>query len=185
MSQIIPYHQNFYQYSKNNQNFSLINIILFELIFILLPKSILLDDPYIELKVKSTGYHQILSEKYSGLRPSAIYVNNEVQIMKDFKVYVESIEHKIRIEWLNKLTDFTYMFSNLSNITSVTMNKITGFMSNMSYMFYNCQSLESIFSSNDILYVNDMRRMFYNCYSLSSFDITNFCSNNTNNNKSR
>ena len=235
----------------NIQYFSLINIILFELIFILLPKSILLDDPYIELKVKSTGYHQILSEKYSGLRPSAIYVNNEVQIMKDFKVYVESIEHKIRIEWLNKLTDFTYMFSNLSNITSVTMNKITGFMSNMSYMFYNCnnlqdftyishnyncsyyikdtigmfyncsslktfsfanlymdflgncsidyqsvdyyrnmsymfyncQSLESIFSSNDILYVNDMRRMFYNCYSLSSFDITNFCSNNTNNNQ--
>ena len=235
----------------NIQYFSLINIILFELILILLPKRILLDDPYIELKVKSKGYHQILSEKYSGLRPSAIYVNNEVQIMKDFKVYVESTQHKIRIEWLNKLTDFTYMFSNLSNITSVTMNKITGFMSNMSYMFYNCnnlqdftyishnyncsyyikdtigmfyncsslktfsftnlymdflgncsidyqsvdyyrnmsymfyncQSLESIFSSNDILYVNDMRRMFYNCYSLSSFDITNFCSNNTNNNQ--
>ena len=161
----------------NTQHFSLINLILFELILILLPKRILLFDPYIELKVKSTGNQQILSEKYSGERPSAIYVNNEVQIMKDFKVFVESTDHKIRIEWGKALTDFTYMFSNLSSITSVTMNKISGFMCNMSYMFYNCNNLQDFtYIPNDYncsYYIKDTVGMFYNCFSLKTFSFTN------------
>ena len=161
----------------SNQYFPLINLILFELIFILLPKRILLDNPYIELKVISTGYQQILSEKYSGVRPSAIYVNNEVQILKDFKVLVESAEYKIRMEWENSLTDFTYMFYNLSSITSAKMNKITGKGCNLSYVFYNCNNLENFsYVANGYNYsyiIIDTIGMFYNCSSLRSFDFTN------------
>ena len=152
----------------SHQYFPLINLILFELIFILL------DNPYIELKVISTGYQQILSEKYSGTRPSAIYVNYEVQILKDFKVLVESTE---RMEWENSLTDFTYMFYNLSSITSAEMNKITGKGCYMSYMFYNCNNLENFsYVANDYNYsyiIIDTIGMFYNCSSLRSFDFTN------------
>ena len=150
--------------------FPLINLILFELILIILPKRILLDDPYIELKVNSTGYHQILSDSYSGIKPSAIYVNNEVQVMKDLKIYVESPEHKIRIEWENQLTNFTYMFSNLSSIISVHMNYISSYGCNISYMFYNCNNLKYFtYASDDNNVVKDSIGMFYNCSSLQNF----------------
>ena len=161
----------------NHQFFPLINLILFELILILLPKRILLDDPYIELKVISTGYQKILSERYSGDKPSVIYVNNEVQILKDFNVYVESTEYEIRMEWRKTLTDFTYMFSNLSSITSAKMNEITGIGSNLSYMFYNCNNLENFsyipIDYNYSYYISDTIGMFYNCSSLRTFDFNN------------
>ena len=159
----------------NHHYYPLINLILFELILILLPKKLLLDDPYIELKVLSTGYQQILSDSYTGIKPSAIYVNNDVQIMKDLKVYVESPEHIIRIEWENTLTNFTYMFSNLSSITSVKMNKISRYGCNLSYMFYNCNNLENFsyvpYDYYDI--VKDTISMFYNCSSLKTFSFNN------------
>ena len=95
----------------NHQYFPLINLLLLELIIILLPKSILLIEPTIELTLNSTGYQQILSYEYRGDKPSVIYVNKEVQIMKSLKVYAESIAHKIILEWEKPLTDLTYMFS--------------------------------------------------------------------------
>ena len=122
---------------------SFINLILIELILILLPKRILSIEPNIELKVISKGYHQILSERYSGIKPCAIYVNNEVQVMKELKIYVESPKHIIRLEWDNTLTDFTYMFSNLTSITSVKMNYISRNGCYLSYMLYNCNNLQN------------------------------------------
>ena len=163
-----------------NHHYPLINLILFELILILLPKKLLLDDPYIELKVLSTGYQQILSDEYTGNKPSAIYVNDDVQIMKDLKVYVESPAHKIRIEWENKLTNFTYMFSNLSSITSVKMNYISGNGCNLSYMFYNCNNLENfsyVSHYNSSYIVKDTISMFYNCSSLKKFSFNAFYMN--------
>ena len=156
----------------HQQYFSLINLILFELILILLPKRILLDEPNIELKVNSKGYHQILSERYTGIKPSLIFVNNELQNMKDLKIYVGSSNYIIRLEWENTLTDFTYMFSNITSITSVKMNYISGNKCNMSYMFYNCSNLKNFeyISNYDYSHVVlDTIAMFYNCVLLTTF----------------
>ena len=156
---------------------SFINLILIELILILLPKRILSVEPNIELKVISKGYHQILSESYSGIKPCAIYVNNEVQVMKELKIYVESPEHIIRLEWDNTLTDFTYMFSNLTSITSVKMNYISRNGCYLSYMLYNCNNLQNfsyISYYNSSYIVRDTNSMFYNCSSLKTFSFNNF-----------
>ena len=162
----------------NQRYFSLINIIFFELIFILMPKRILLDDPCIELKVNATGYQQILSYDYAGRKPSAIYVNKEVQIMKNLKVYVESIDYIIKLEWENTLTDFTFMFSNVQSITYAKMNKISGKGANLSYMFYNCHNLQNFsyvnHGYNYSYVVYDTISMFHNCTSLTKFSFDNF-----------
>ena len=163
---------------------SFINLILIELILILLPKRILSVEPNIELKVISKGYHQILSESYSGIKPSAIYVNNEVQVMKELKIYVESPEHIIRLEWDNTLTNFAYMFSNLTSITSVKMNYISRNGCYLSYMLYNCNNLQNfsyISYYNSSYIVRDTISMFYNCSSLKTFSFNNLymaCSDN-------
>ena len=58
----------------------MIKVFLFEFILIILPRKVL-NGYSIELKVWKTGYQQILSNKYSGQKPSAIYINKEVQIL--------------------------------------------------------------------------------------------------------
>ena len=156
----------------NHQYFPLINLLLLELIIILLPKSILLIEPTIELTLNSTGYQQILSYEYRGDKPSVIYVNKEVQIMKSLKVYAESIAHKIILEWEKPLTDLTYMFSNVAGITSVKMNYVSGYGSNLSYMFKDCINLQNfsfVSYNNYSYYVKDTIGMFYNCLSLTTF----------------
>ena len=169
-----------------HQYCSLINLILLKLILILLPKRILLIDPYIELKVNSIGYHQILSDRYTGIKPSLIFVNEEFRIMKDLKIYVDSPDYTIQLEWENTLTDFTYMFYNLTSIISVKMNNISGNGCNMSYMFYNCNNLqdfEYISNYDHSHVVKDTIGMFYNCILLKTFSFDNFymgCLNNCN-----
>ena len=86
------------QLKANSKYCPLFNLIFFGLILILLPKAKLSKEHYIELKVDGTGYQEIISEKYGGIKPSAIYVNKEVQILRDRKVYVQSEGHIIKIE---------------------------------------------------------------------------------------
>ena len=97
--------------------------------------------------------------------------------MKELKIYVESPEHIIRLEWDNTLTNFAYMFSNLSSITSVKMNYISGYGCYLSYMFYNCNNLQNFsYTSyyNSSYVVRDTNSMFYNCSSLKTFSFNNF-----------
>ena len=169
----------------NHKYFSLFNLIYFILFLFLSPKNILSSDYYIELKVTSTGYQEILSDKFTGGFPSAIYVNKEVQILRDRKVYVESENHIIKLEWENRINNFTYMFFNVTSIKYAKMNYITQYNSNMSYMFYNCYNLNDFIyeASNTISYaISDTISMFYNCSNLTSFSFKNlylnqFCNN--------
>ena len=155
----------------NHKYFSLFNLIYFILFLFLSPKNILSSDYYIELKVTSTGYQEILSDKFTGGFPSAIYVNKEVQILRDRKVYVELASHIIRLEWENRINNFTYMFNNITSIKYAKMYYITQINSNMSYMFYNCYNLNDfIFEHPDSDYsVSDTISMFYNCSNLKYF----------------
>ena len=164
----------------NNISFHMIKVFLFEFILIILPKKVL-NGFSIELKVWKTGYQQILSNKYSGQKPSAIYINKEVQILRENKVYIDKIDYLINLEWENKLTNFVDMFSDLESITSVKMNYITGYKCNMSYMFYNCFNLVNFtynpYNYNYSYLIGDTIGMFYNCISLSSFSFDKFYMN--------
>ena len=157
--------------------FHMIKVFLFEFILIILPKKVL-NGYSIELKVWKTGYQQILSNKYSGQKPSAIYINKEVQILRENKVYIDKIDYLIILEWENQLTNFVGMFSDLESITSVKMNYITGYRCNMSYMFYNCLNLVNFtynpYNYNSSYLIFDTIGMFYNCISLSSFSFDKF-----------
>ena len=150
----------------------LINVILFEIFFILLPKLICYEQPYVEIKVNSRGYNQIISNDYIGTMPRQIYINNIPSDMNDKKVYVNSVDDLIRLSWTNTISDFSFMFSNLENIISVHMNYMFNNHIIMSYMFYNCYNLESFTYKTyyDISHsMEDMKYMFYNCISLKSF----------------
>ena len=85
----------------NNIFFHMIKVFIFEFILIILPKKVL-NGYSIELKVWKTGYQQILSNKYSGKKPSAIYINKEVQILRENKVYIDKIDYLIKLEWENQ-----------------------------------------------------------------------------------
>ena len=150
----------------------LINVILFEIFFILLPKLICYEQPYVEIKVNSRGYNQIISNDYIGTMPTQIYINNIPSDISDKKVYVNSIDDLIRLSWTKTISDFSFMFSNLENIISVHMNYMFNNHIIMSYMFYNCYNLESFTYKTyyDISHsMEDMKYMFYNCISLKSF----------------
>ena len=162
--------------SVSRKNPMVINFILFEIISILLPK-LIFSKNFMEIKVNQIGYNQIISDDYNDTLPFKVFVNNVPKLLRNKKVYVESINDIIYLEWPIITTEInvTYMFSNLTTIISVKMN-ISGLNGNMSYMFYNCNNLEQFtYGINyDISYgIQDMRSMFYNCYSLKSFDFTN------------
>ena len=162
--------------SISRKNPMVINFILFEIISILLPK-LIFSKNFMEIKVNQIGYNQIISDDYNDTLPFKVFVNNVPKLLRNKKVYVESINDLIYLEWPMITTNInvTYMFSNLTTIISVKMN-ISGINGNMSYMFYNCNNLEQFTYGihYDISYgIQDMRSMFYNCYSLKSFDFTN------------
>ena len=173
------------QLNANSKFCRLFNLIFFGLILILLPKVILSNEHYIELKVDGTGYHEIISEKYGGIKPSAIYVNKEVQILRERKVYIQSEGHIIKIEWDTRINNFTYMFSDVTSITYAKLHDISGNMCNMSYMFQNCYKLNNFIydTSYNIGYgILDTISMFHNCSSLTTFSFYNlyldeYCSN--------
>ncbi len=156
--------------------FKIFNISIFYFILFILPLGIISKEKYIKLTVDGEGYHQILSDQYSGINPSAIYVHDELQIMRDKKVFVEEKNSEIKIVWDEAINNFTYMFSNLATITSANMYYISNNNCNMSYMFFNCNKLTSFtFDSyfNNSYVIRDTIGMFYNCSSLLSFSFYN------------
>ena len=160
-----------------NQGYSkIINFILFEIIFISLFKKSFSYQHYTDIKVNKIGYNQILSDEYNSNLPLNILVNGVSTTIPDKKVYIESIDYTIRLIWNDYISDLSFMFCNLENITYVNMYYMFGNNCNMSYMFYNCFNLinfdyTSEYSISNIII--DMRSMFYNCSVLSSFYFKN------------
>ena len=166
---------------KNNNNFHyknafFINIILFEIIMSILNRkafSSITSNNYIELSVADKGEQQIFSDKYNfNIKYSLIYVNERVRILRDNnKVSLDNTNSKVRIEWDQQITDFTYMFENIDSITSVKINNLlNSSFTNISYMFYNCKNLKTVnFVGNDNnIQIVDAVKMFYNCENLEN-----------------
>ena len=170
--------------SKNvnmiNKYLYILNFILFAFILLCMPMIIFSSDHFIELFLGETGYQQIISEQFNGTRPSVVYVDEEVQMMRKGKVFIENITHLVRLEWDERISNMSYMFSNLTNITFANMNNITASKCDMSYLFLNCYKLEKVTSNKNNAAINaigNMTGLFYNCYSLITFSFDNFSMN--------
>ena len=163
---------------KLSQKYSkVINFILCEIIWILIPKTINAKN-YMEITVSQKGYNQIISDKYMDDLPSKVLVNNLPILMINRKVNVESTSHIIYLEWSDNKNNINavYMFSDMESIASVSMY-ILAKNGDFSYMFYNCKKLKQFtygFERDISRFVRNMKSMFYNCYSLQSFDFKKF-----------
>ena len=156
--------------------FPSINFFFLGFILFLMPKAIFSDDYFIDLKVKTTGYNQILSNEYTGDFPSVIYINNEVHVLRERKIFVENITYPIRLQWSRQLSNFKHMFSNLESIISVHINHVFGNNCDLSYMLSNCINLKNFtYNTNcdSSHLITDTIGMFYNCISLTSFSFYN------------
>ena len=83
---------------------------------------------------------------------------------------------QVYLDLTNK-QNFSFMFSNLTNIVSVDMYFNIGLNSSMSYMFCNCINLVHFNYNNNYEeshIIKDMKGMLYNCTSLTSFSFNNF-----------
>ena len=152
-----------------------INFIFFQIISILLPKTIF--SLYMQIKVNEEGYNQIFSNDYKDTLPSKVLINNMPTLLHNKRVYVENITNTIYLEWPNSIRiNVSFMFNNLTTIDSVTTNMLPK-NGNLSYMFYNCKNLKKFIYNigyNKANAVKDMRGMFYNCHLIESFDFKNY-----------
>ena len=155
------------EYSK------IINHILSLFILFILPQKVfLLSDHYIKMKFSKVGYNQILSDEYLGFLPDKIIKGDEIMYMDKNKiVFIDSIDTEIILEFNSSFTNFSYMFSNLTTISSIHISHMFGKYTNTSFMFYNCYNLQNVSydTKRNDNFMRDMRGMFYNCLSLKSF----------------
>ena len=170
--------------AKFIQKFSINNLffILFEIIFLLMPK-IITSINYIKIKVNQIGYNQIFSDGYIGPLPSKIIFNELPLLMLNKIININDANKQIYLEWETPINDFSFMFSNLSSINSITMNFALQSNYKLSNMFYNCYNLEEFVYNKDnadSLDNIDMSKMFYNCSSLKSFNFQKLNLNNVN-----
>ena len=91
------------------------------------------------------------------------------------KVFIDSINETVKLEFKSSFSNFSYMFNNLTSITFINIYSMFAKQCNMSYMFANCYNLEYINYSTTIgdNSIRDLRGMFYNCSSLKSFSFSN------------
>jgi hypothetical protein len=78
-----------------------INFIFFQIILILLPKTIF--SLYMQIKVNEEGYNQIFSNDYKDTLPSKVLINNMPILLLNKRVYVENITNTIYLEWPNSI----------------------------------------------------------------------------------
>ena len=102
---------------SNIFNFFLFNII----IFLLLKKT---ENGYIEIRVNQKRFNKLISDYYQQL-PNKIYINgNIINPNPNIRnINVNQISDWIKLEWDNALSDFSYMFSDLTSITEVYMDR--------------------------------------------------------------
>ena len=171
----VNFHHNTLKNSIPPRFLMLVNIIIFSYIFLLLPEKILSEEEhYIQIKFNNIGESQVISSSYGGNLP---YISGTDGSSQSRSVIVESIEDTIKLQWDEPLTDFSHMFENLENITSVEI--INMFTDNiiLSYMFKNCICLEYFsydIDINESFSIKDMKEMFYGCESLTSVNFDFF-----------
>ena len=151
------------------------NYFFFLFILFILQKEVKSDDEqFIELKFKEEGFNQIISDDYKNNLTFEVFINGDPGEINNKFVYINSSENIVKIKFNELLSDFSYMFSNLINITYISMNNIFDIDCNMSYTFNNCENLKTIQFSNSACNANGLIGMFYNCISLTSIKLNIF-----------
>ena len=153
--------------------FHFINILLIINLLLFFPKKVISGNCEIELGLNEAGEQQIFSDEFniSESYPISIRVNNQEKALNNKKIELESSNNIIKIKWNQTNYDLSYIFSNLTNIISVTINCcVSENAINISYMFYGCDNLQSFSLINEIS-VNDLRGIFYDCNKLISLDL--------------
>ena len=169
-----------YIHKFNFQYYFFINFLLLICVIFFLPKKI--SSSYkVTLKLKEIGEQQIFSEGYNIIdyNPAIIKVNNRIEQLNNKKIEIRSMNDKIIIEWETPHSNLSYMFANLTNISTVSINyTFDSKEMNISHMFYNCKNLKTISfigaNSQNFKSINlDATKMFYNCSALTSFKCKN------------
>ena len=161
----------FFQKINKFNNFILLKLFLFFIHNIIFTHCF-----YITIKVNNIGNQQVISDDFAieNYYPYKITVNTEGQILREKKVYVYSIEEKIKIEWKYQSQNLTYMFANLSTITSIEIGSEPQPNTNISHIFFNCINLQNFSVINNNFEISDMSYAFYNCHSMKFFSFKNF-----------
>ena len=164
----------------NFKYYYFINFLLLICVLFFLPKKI--SSSYkVTLTLKEIGKQQIFSEGYNIIdyNPAIIKVNNRIEQLNNKKIEIQSINYKIIIEWETPHSNLSYMFANLTNISTASINyTFDSKEMNISHMFYNCKNLKTISfigaNSQNFESINlDATKMFYNCSALTSFKCKN------------
>jgi len=134
---------------------------------------------YIKLTFINKGLQKILSDDYKNEEIFEVFVNGARKRSTNNLVKINRITDKVKIKFEKKLSDFSYMFANLKNITTILFNNIFDENINMSNTFYNCQNLKEIIFDVNNMNAIDMNASFYNCHSLISLDLSEFITEST------
>ena len=159
-------------------NFILFNIIIFSLLKII-------ENGYIEIRVNQfSSNNKLISDAYERELPNNIYLNlNGIEVLQNVNIRNTNIDfgnNLIKLEWEHALSDFSYMFSDLTSITEVYMDQSifdSNYNINMKYMFRNCLNLIKFsyrIDYGESYIIKNMEGMFYNCPSLLSFNFDDF-----------
>ena len=162
---------------------NIFNFILFNIIIFLLLKNI--ENGYIEIRVNQfSSNNKLISDAYERELPNNIYLNlNGIEVLQNVNIRNTNIDfgnNLIKLEWEHALSDFSYMFSDLTSITEVYMDQSifdSNYNINMKYMFRNCLNLIKFsyrIDYGESYIIKNMEGMFYNCPSLLSFNFDDF-----------
>ena len=171
----------------NQRHSKIINFILFEITLIIFSKINSAFGLTIEIKVNQEGENQIISDNYNGTLPK-IYINNSYYNITKI-IDVQNITDNIELIWEDEISDFSYLFYNLENITYFKLNHTpANNIINMTKMFYNCKNITTIIfdigynripieflptNYRTIYYYlpDDLSYAFYNCISLTDLQL--------------
>ena len=133
------------------------------------------------------GNSKFLNETFNQV-PTQVLLNGEEFDFQNFEIQLSQNEtkekHNITLRWNQKITDCSYMFYNLTNITFIDFSNFDfSQVTKTEMMFGQCINLEKIIFPENRTSTNfqDMNGMFYNCNNLKELNLSNFDLFNVNN----
>ena len=93
--------------------------------FIISSSELFLEEQFdyeISLLVRNQGWHQILGT-YFNTSPDYVSVNDEHRKLFDKQIHTSDKQSIVTLKWKNNISNCSYMFSNLSNISQINFTK--------------------------------------------------------------
>ena len=176
------YINNRIQFKRNIIIIKLIMLNLFQILLCSEWCTIISELSTITLKIKGTGYKQVLGYENSKTKfdrqyyPNEILINNISQNTFNYSYYFNLTDNYIELIWSNNINNCSNMFFKCSDIIEFDFSNFdTSKVINMEAMFAFCSSLISLNLSNfDTSQVINMEGMFAHCSSLISLNLSNF-----------